>query len=113
MARTEEERTDAHPVDRRRRVERRSTELVAEEMTLHALRQACGMTPVNLAKGLGVAPKEISEIEKRADMHVSTLRRLIEALGGKLSLIAEFPDRPPVALSGITSSKSKAITQVL
>jgi len=50
-----------------------------------------------------VAQKQVSEIEKRTDMHISTLRRSIEALGGKLSLIAEFPDRNPVALSGISS----------
>jgi hypothetical protein len=34
-------------------------------------------------------------------MHISTLRRSVEALGGKLSLIVEFPDRKPVKLSGI------------
>jgi hypothetical protein len=36
-------------------------------------------------------------------MHISTLRRSVEALGGKLSLIAEFPDRKPVVLAGIAS----------
>jgi hypothetical protein len=36
-------------------------------------------------------------------MHISTLRRSIEAMGGKLSLVAEFPDRKPVVLSGIAS----------
>jgi hypothetical protein len=40
-------------------------------------------------------------IEKRTDMHISTMRRSIEAMGGKLSLIAEFPDRVPVVLTGI------------
>jgi hypothetical protein len=35
-------------------------------------------------------------------MHISTLRRSIEALGGKLSLVAEFPDRGPVVLAGIS-----------
>jgi hypothetical protein len=36
-------------------------------------------------------------------MHISTLRRSIEAMGGKLSLVAEFPDREPVVLAGIAS----------
>jgi hypothetical protein len=53
------------------------------------------------AKSLGVAQKQISEIEKRTDEDISTLRRSIEALGGRLSLVAEFPDRPPVVLAGI------------
>jgi hypothetical protein len=36
-------------------------------------------------------------------MHISTLRRSIEAMGGKLSLVAQFPDRDPVLLSGIAA----------
>ncbi len=58
---------------------------------------------MKLAKRLGVAQKQISEVEKRTDMHIATVRRLIEALGGRLSLVAEFPDRSPVTLSGIAS----------
>jgi transcriptional regulator with XRE-family HTH domain len=81
----------------------RASELIREEMTLQQLRRARAMTQVKLAKRLGVAQKQVSEIEKRTDMHISTLRRSIEALGGKLSLVVEFPDRNPVALSGISS----------
>jgi hypothetical protein len=40
-------------------------------------------------------------------MHISTLRRSVEALGGKLSLVVEFPDRKPVKLTGI-KAKVKA-----
>jgi hypothetical protein len=36
-------------------------------------------------------------------MHISTLRRSIEAMGGKLSLVAEFPDHKPVVLTGVTA----------
>ena len=61
------------------------------------------MTQVKMAKRLGVAQKQISEIEKRTDMHISTLRRSIEAMGGKLSPVAQFPDREPVVLSGIST----------
>jgi integrase len=39
--------------------------------------------------------------EKRSDLLLSTLRKTVEAMGGKLSLVAEFPDRPPIVLSGI------------
>jgi hypothetical protein len=60
-----------------------------------------------MAKKLGIAQKQISEIEKRTDMHISTLRRSVEALGGKLSLVVEFPDRKPVKLTGI-KAKVKA-----
>lgn len=91
------------PTSRRRKIEKRAAALIAEEMTLQELRRARAMTQVRLAKNLGVAQKQISEIEKRTDMHISTLRRSIEAMGGKLSLVAEFPDRKPVVLSGIAS----------
>ena len=91
------------PVGRKRKIEKRAAELVAEEMTLQELRRACEITQVKLAESLGVAQKQVSEIEKRTDMHISTLRRSIEAMGGKLSLVAEFPNRTPVMLTGIAA----------
>ncbi|WP_058188203.1 helix-turn-helix domain-containing protein [Terracidiphilus gabretensis] len=103
MPRNVEEIIQSLPASRRRRIEKRAAELIAEEMTLKELRRARAMTQVRLAKNLGVAQKQISEIEKRTDMHISTLRRSIEAMGGKLSLVAEFPDREPVVLAGIAS----------
>ena len=88
---------------RRKKVEARAAALIAEEMTLRELRQARKMTQVNMAKNLGVAQKQISDIEKRTDMHISTLRRAVEAMGGSLSLVAQFPDRAPVSLAGIAT----------
>jgi transcriptional regulator with XRE-family HTH domain len=88
---------------RRKEVETRARVLIAEEMTLQELRKARKMTQDRLAKDLGIAQKQISEIEKRTDMHISTLRRAVEALGGSLTLVAQFPDRDPVALSGIAN----------
>lgn len=89
------------PIAQQRDIAKRTAELIAEEMTLQELRRAREITQVKMAKKLGIAQKQISEIEKRTDMHISTLRRSIEAMGGKLSLVAEFPDRKPVKLSGI------------
>jgi len=103
MARNANEILKSLPATRRRKIERRAKALIAEEMTLQGLRCARAMTQVSLAKSFGVAQKQVSQIEKRTDMHISTLRRSIEAMGGKLSLIAEFPDRAPVTLAGITA----------
>ncbi len=105
MARNINDVIKALPATRRRKIEKRAVELIAEEMTLQELRKARAMTQVRLAKSLGVAQKQISEIEKRTDMHISTLRRSIEAMGGKLSLIAEFPGQAPVILAGIAASE--------
>jgi transcriptional regulator with XRE-family HTH domain len=90
------------PPARRKRIEKRAAQLIAEEMTLRALRKARKITQTQLAKKLGVKQEQISRIEKRTDLHVSTLRRSIEALGGSLSLIAEFPDGAAVKLSGLS-----------
>lgn len=85
----------------RKKVEARAAELIAEEMTLRELRRARKLTQVKMAKSLGITQDSVSRIEKRSDLLLSTLRRTIEAMGGSLSLVAEFPDRAPVVLSGI------------
>ena len=86
---------------RRQRVEARAAELIAEEMTLRELREARRLTQVSLARELGIGQEGISRMEQRSDLLLSTLRRTVEAMGGTLSLVASFPDRPPVELSGI------------
>jgi DNA-binding XRE family transcriptional regulator len=103
MARDVNEIIKSLPAARRRKIEKRAATLAAEELTLQELRRARDMTQVSLAKSLGIAQEQVSKIEKRTDMHISTLRRSVEAMGGKLLLIAEFPDRAPVALSGIAA----------
>jgi DNA-binding XRE family transcriptional regulator len=86
----------------RKRVEARSAELMAEEMTLRELRRARKLTQVRMAKKLGITQDSVSRLEKRTDLLLSTLRKTVRAMGGNLSLVAEFPDRPPVVLSGIS-----------
>ena len=86
---------------RRKKVEARTAGLIAEEMTLQELRQARKLTQVRMAKVLGISQDGVSRLEKRSDLLLSTLRKSVEAMGGNLSLVAEFPDREPVVLSGI------------
>jgi transcriptional regulator with XRE-family HTH domain len=89
---------------RRKRVDARAAALIAEEMTLQELRQARKLTQVRMAKTLGISQDGISRLEKRSDLLLSTLRKSVEAMGGSLSLVAEFPDREPVILSGIAAT---------
>src|ERR1039457_1409560 len=86
---------------RRKKVEARAAQLIAEEMTLQELRRARKLTQVRMAKELGIGQDGVSKLEKCADLMISTLRKTVEAMGGSLSLVAEFPDRKPVVLSGI------------
>ncbi len=91
---------------RRRRVEARAKELIAEEMTLRELRKARRLTQVRMAKKLGITQDGVSRLEKRTDLLLSTLRKTVQAMGGNLSLVAEFPDRAPVLLSGLAEDEA-------
>lgn len=95
------EKLNALPASRRRKIERRTNQLVAEEMSMRELRKARQITQQQMAKALGVKQEQISRLEKRTDLHLSTLRRSIQAMGGELTLVAKFPDREPVKLTGI------------
>jgi transcriptional regulator with XRE-family HTH domain len=89
----------------RKKVEVRAAQLIAEEMTLRELRHARKLTQVRVARTLGITQDSVSRLEKRSDLLLSTLRKTVEAMGGSLSLIAEFPDRAPVVLSGIAGDE--------
>ncbi len=89
----------------RKKVEARTEELITEEMTLHELRTARRLTQVRMAKTLGITQDSVSRLEKRRDLLLSTLRKAVEAMGGDLSLVARFPDRPPVLLAGFAESE--------
>ena len=93
------------PADRRKKIAKRAATLFAEEMTMRELRKARQITQSQMAKTLGVNQEQVSRIEKRTDMHISTLRRAIEAMGGELTLTAKFPDGAPVTLAGLADSK--------
>src|SRR6202790_4835861 len=91
---------------RRKKVEARAAQLIAEEMTLQELRRARKLTQVRMARELGIGQDGVSKLEKRTDLMISTLRKTVVAMGGNLSLVAEFPDRDPVVLSGIAGIDS-------
>lgn len=100
---TLKERMDKLPKARRKKVEARGAALIAEEMSLQDLRKARQRTQVRVARELGIKQENVSRIEKRADLLISTLSGYVEAMGGKLRLVAEFPDRPPITLTGLAA----------
>jgi transcriptional regulator with XRE-family HTH domain len=103
MGKTYEELMAELSPARRRRVEARAAELIAEEKSLRDLRQARHLTQQSMAKKLGVKQHSISRLEQRSDMLLSTLRNYIGKMGGELELTARFPDRQPVRIRGFTS----------
>ena len=77
--------------ERRRRIDTMKAELLAD-MPLHELRLARALSQRDLAERLKVNQPAIAKLEHRADVYVSSLRSYIEAVGGKLKIVAEFPE---------------------
>lgn len=74
----------------RRRASRRAKQMLSELM-LAELRRMAGMTQAQLAEALGVSQASVSKLERRKDMQISTLQRIVEALGGELEITVKFP----------------------
>ncbi len=89
------------PASEQRAIEARTHELVAEYLTLQDVRKARALTQERMAELLGINQENVSRLEKRTDLLLSTLGSYIAAMGGRLQIVAEFPDRPPIVLSGL------------
>jgi DNA-binding XRE family transcriptional regulator len=104
MARTLNQVLATLPAKRRTQIERRASELA----TLKDMRQAVERTQEELAASLGVGQDTVSRIERQSDMLLSTLRRYVAAMGGKLELVAEFPNRPRMVIDQLTPTRKKS-----
>lgn len=89
------------PREERDAVTARTATLVAQEMSLRDLRKALGKTQVAMADQLGIRQENVSRIEQRSDMLLSTLNSYLRGMGGRLRLVAEFEGRPPIELAGL------------
>ena len=102
--------------ERQRKIKVRTRELVAREMSLRELRHAVNKTQKTVARTLNMGQEGISRLEKRSDLLLSTLRNYVEAVGGSLTLVAQFPDQEPIAIEGlgelVTAEKEKAKRRV-
>ena len=75
----------------RQRVDARVAEAM-KEMPLHRLREARRLTQKQIAEAMNMDQGRVSRMERRADVYVSTLRNFVDAMGGRLELVARFPD---------------------
>jgi DNA-binding Xre family transcriptional regulator len=70
-----------------------------DAVALNKLRESRNVTQVDLAAELGISQGNVSRMETRSEIYLSTLRHYIEALGGRLEITAVFgDDRVPVAV---------------
>ena len=87
------------PAERRAKVASRAEALVAEEIALRHLRKARRLTQERMAQLLGIGQDSVSRLESRSDLLLSTLKSYVEAMGGSLKLVVEFPDSVAVLSS--------------
>jgi len=80
--------------ERRARIDAIKTQTRADSVAfgLAELRQARETTQVELAKRLKTAQPSVSALENTNDNLVSTVRSVVEGLGGHLELVAVFGD---------------------
>lgn len=90
MARNFKELEAKMSPERRAKIEAMARDTMAE-MLLAEIRRQAGFTQVDLADALGIKQPSLSKLEAQGDMQISTLRRIIKALGGELELIANLP----------------------
>jgi DNA-binding XRE family transcriptional regulator len=89
---------------RRARIEAEADRLHAEYLTLQQLRKAQALTQQQLAETLGIKQATVAKYERQSDLLLSTLTSYVEAMGGSLKLMVEFPGKKPVVLDGLGSS---------
>ena len=90
---------------------------MAGEMHLAEIRKALSVTQKDIAERTGMAQGEVSRFEnaKLTGVKISTLERYVEAIGGKLRIVADMPDGTsaeiPLRAGKPVKSKAKAIQQ--
>ena len=91
MARNFRELESKMSAERRAKVQVKTRELL-NEMPLSEVRKEAGLTQQAVAKELGIKQPTLSRLESQEDMQISTLSRLVKALGGQLEIIAHLPN---------------------
>jgi DNA-binding XRE family transcriptional regulator len=91
MAKKWQDLIDRMPRTRRDRIQRGANKML-REITLQELRKAFELTQQDVAATLDINQAAISKMEGQSDMQISTLRKLLAAMGGSLELVARFPD---------------------
>ena len=91
MAKSYETLRNRIPPEQRARIEKKAGKIL-EKMSLNDIRLSRRCSQTELADLLEIRQASVSKLERRNDIHVSTLRKYIEALGGKLVIQARFPE---------------------
>ena len=91
MAKSYEILRNKIPPRTRERINKKAEKILGE-MSLNDIRHLRNCSQVELAELLEIRQASVSKLERRSDIHISSLRKYVEALGGKLIIQAEFPE---------------------
>lgn len=83
----------------RAEVERGAAEIVTANRTLRELRKSLNVTQSELASALATSQANVAQIEGKNDLMVSTVIRVVEALGGTMQMVIQLPGRPATTLT--------------
>jgi predicted XRE-type DNA-binding protein len=89
----------------RDRAAARTKELLSE-LVMSELREMTGKSQTEVATILGMKQPSLSKLEKQSDMQISTLKKIVTALGGELEVLAKFP-QGAIKLAQFTKSKAR------
>ncbi len=73
-------------------------EISSRQATLRRLREARALTQSTVGDLLDMDQSEVSRLERRSDMLLSTLKRFVQATGGEMHIVVSYPDGGPVEL---------------
>ena len=75
--------------------------IIAEELTLGEMRKARALTQAKIGAKLNISQDQVSRLEKRTDILLSTLKKYVSAMGGSVHVMVEIPGKPPVKLADL------------
>ena len=93
----------------RSEIRRHADHLIQESRTISQFRRETGMTQAELAAALETSQAYVAKLEGKtaADMQVSTIARIAEALGGQVKVVVSLPGRPDATLAMPTFVRRK------
>jgi transcriptional regulator with XRE-family HTH domain len=101
---------DTLPEEEKHLIQARTAEKIEAYHTLQELRSAAGLTQARVSEELEMSQGNVSRLEKNSDMLLSTLQKYVEAIGGKLNLTVELPNKPPIVLTGLGDLIERPLT---
>lgn len=69
---------------------KKRVEANVEEILMSEMRKLAGFTQKNLADKMGITQSALSQLENQPDPHLSTLSKMVKALGGELEISVKY-----------------------